>query len=145
MQNDYTLLYSHARQKGKGKATGVCTRERKRKYRKGEEDAQRKPERESKEKEKRTEEKGIERLKRKKAGRRGNRSKGGKYEKKGRDRSLLKFYTLGKRKNYAIRNNWINILRGTFQSTPTYVSARLSMKIKNYNLLSSVTVSGVID
>ena len=33
----------------------------------------------------------------------------------------------------------------TFQSTPTYVSARLSMKIKNYNLLSSVTVSGVID
>jgi len=40
-------------------------------------------------------------------------SKGGKYEKKGRDRSLLKFYTLGKRKNYAIRNNWINILRGT--------------------------------
>ena len=82
----------------------------KRKYRKGEEDAQRKPERESKEKEKRTEEKGIERLKRKKAGRRGNRSKGGKYEKKGRDRSLLKFYTLGKRKNYAIRNNWINIL-----------------------------------
>ena len=44
------------------------------------------------------EEKGIERLKRKKAGRRGNRSKGGKYEKKGRDRSLLKFYTLGKRK-----------------------------------------------
>ena len=69
-----------------------------RKYRKGEEDAQRKTERESKEKEKRTEEKGIERLKRKKAGRRGNRSKGGKYEKKGRDRSLLKFYTLGKRK-----------------------------------------------
>ena len=61
-------------------------------------DAQRKPERESKEKKKRTEEKGIERLKRKKAGRRGNRSKGGKYEKKGRDRSLLKFYTLGKRK-----------------------------------------------
>ena len=56
----------------------------------------------------------IERLNRKKAGRRGNRSKGGKYEKKGRDRSLLKFYTLGKRKNYAIRNNWINILRGTF-------------------------------
>ena len=51
-----------------------------------------------KKKEKRTEEKGIERLKRKKAGRRGNRSKGGKYEKKGRDRSLLKFYTLGKRK-----------------------------------------------
>ena len=46
-----------------------------------------------KKKEKRTEEKGIERLKRKKAGRRGNRSKGGKYEKKGRDRSLLKFYT----------------------------------------------------
>ncbi|MBV4311661.1 hypothetical protein [Bacteroides thetaiotaomicron] len=44
------------------------------------------------------EEKGIERLKRKKAGRRGNRSKGGKYEKKGRDRSLLKFYTVGKRK-----------------------------------------------
>ena len=44
-----------------------------------------------KKKEKRTEEKGIERLKRKKAGRRGNRSKGGKYEKKGRDRSLLKF------------------------------------------------------
>ena len=86
----------------------------KRKYRKGEEDAQRKTERESKEKKKRTEEKGIERLKRKKAGRRGNRSKGGKYEKKGRDRSLLKFYTLGKRKNYAIRNNWINILRGTF-------------------------------
>ena len=73
-------------------------KERKRKYRKGEEDAQRKPERESKEKKKRTEEKGIERLKRKKAGRRGNRSKGGKYEKKGRDRSLLKFYTLGKRK-----------------------------------------------
>ena len=142
MQNDYTLLYSHARQKGED--TGVCTRERKRKYRKGEEDAQRKPERESKEKEKRTEEKGIERLKRKKAGRRGNRSKGGKYEKKGRDRSLLKFYTLGKRKNYAIRNNSINILRGTFQSTPTYVSDRLSMKIKNYNLLSSVTVSGVI-
>ena len=35
-------------------------------------------------------------------------------KKKGRDRSLLKFYTLGKRKNYAIRNNWINILRGTF-------------------------------
>ena len=67
-----------------------------------------------KKKEKRTEEKGIERLKRKKAGRRGNRSKGGKYEKKGRDRSLLKFYTIGKRKNYAIRNNWINILRGTF-------------------------------
>lgn len=67
-----------------------------------------------KKKEKRTEEKGIERLKRKKAGRRGNRSKGGKYEKKGRDRSLLKFYTVGKRKNYAIRNNWINILRGTF-------------------------------
>ena len=33
----------------------------------------------------------------------------------------------------------------TFQSTPTYVSARLSMKIKNYNLLSSVTLSGVID
>ena len=33
----------------------------------------------------------------------------------------------------------------TFQLTPTYVSARLSMKIKNYNLLSSVTVSGVID
>ena len=66
-----------------------------------------------KKKEKRTEEKGIERLKRKKAGRRGNRSKGGKYEKKGRDRSLLKFYTLGKRKNYAIRNNSINILRGT--------------------------------
>ena len=66
-----------------------------------------------KKKEKRTEEKGIERLKRKKAGRRGNRSKGGKYEKKGRDRSLLKFYTLGKRKNSAIRNNWINILRGT--------------------------------
>ena len=32
----------------------------------------------------------------------------------------------------------------TFQSTPTYVSARLSMKIKNYNLLSSVTVSDVI-
>ena len=32
----------------------------------------------------------------------------------------------------------------TFQSTPTYVSARLSMKIKNYNLLSSVTLSGVI-
>ena len=64
-------------------------------------------------KEKRTEEKGIERLKRKKAGRRGNRSKGGKYEKKGRDRSLLKFYTIGKRKNYAIRNNSINILRGT--------------------------------
>ena len=30
----------------------------------------------------RTEEKGIERLKRKKAGRRGNRSKGGKYEKR---------------------------------------------------------------
>ena len=86
----------------------------KRKYRKGEEDAQRKPERESKEKKKRTEEKGIERLKRKKAGRRGNRSKGGKYEKKGRDRSLLKFYTIGKRKNSAIRNNWINILRGTF-------------------------------
>ena len=56
---------------------------------------------------------GIERLKRKKAGRRGNRSKGGKYEKKGRDRSLLKFYTRGKRKNYAIRNNSINILRGT--------------------------------
>ena len=55
----------------------------------------------------------IERLKRKKAGRRGNRSKGGKYEKKGRDRSLLKFYTVGKRKNYAIRNNSINILRGT--------------------------------
>ncbi|MCE8722036.1 hypothetical protein, partial [Bacteroides thetaiotaomicron] len=82
----------------KGEDTGVCTRERKRKYRKGEEDAQRKPERESKEKKKRTEEKGIERLKRKKAGRRGNRSKGGKYEKKGRDRSLLKFYTLGKRK-----------------------------------------------
>ena len=53
---------------------------------------------ESAEEEKRTEEKGIERLKRKKAGRRGNRSKGGKYEKKGRDRSLLKFYTLGKRK-----------------------------------------------
>ena len=93
---------------------GVCTRERKRKYRKGEEDAQRKTERESKEKEKRTEEKGIERLKRKKAGRRGNRSKGGKYEKKGRDRSLLKFYTIGKRKNSAIRNNSINILRGTF-------------------------------
>ena len=92
----YTLLYSHARWKGED--TGVCTRERKRKYRKGEEDAQRKPERESKEKKKRTEEKGIERLKRKKAGRRGNRSKGGKYEKKGRDRSLLKFYTLGKRK-----------------------------------------------
>ena len=44
------------------------------------------------------EEKGIERLKRKKEGRRGNRSKGGKYEKKGRDRSLLKFYTVGKRK-----------------------------------------------
>ena len=43
-----TLLYSHARWKGEG--TGVCTRERKRKYRKGEEDAQRKPERESKEK-----------------------------------------------------------------------------------------------
>ena len=54
-------------------SAGVCTRER-------------------------MEEKGIERLKRKKAGRRGNRSKGGKYEKKGRDRSLLKFYTLGKRK-----------------------------------------------
>ena len=35
-----------------------------------------------KKKEKRTEEKGIERLKRKKAGRRGNRSKGGKYEKR---------------------------------------------------------------
>ena len=34
-------------------------------------------------------------------------------KKKGRDRSLLKFYTVGKRKNYAIRNNWINILRGT--------------------------------
>ena len=33
----------------------------------------------------------------------------------------------------------------TFQSTPTYVSARPSMKIKNYNLLSSVTLSGVID
>ena len=33
----------------------------------------------------------------------------------------------------------------TFQLTPTYVSARLSMKIKNYNLLSSVTLSGVID
>ena len=32
----------------------------------------------------------------------------------------------------------------TFQSTPTYVSARLSMKIKNYNLLSSVTLSGII-
>ena len=32
----------------------------------------------------------------------------------------------------------------TFQSTPTYVSARLSMKIKNYNLLSSVTLSDVI-
>ena len=32
----------------------------------------------------------------------------------------------------------------TFQLTPTYVSARLSMKIKNYNLLSSVTVSDVI-
>ena len=32
----------------------------------------------------------------------------------------------------------------TFQLTPTYVSARLSMKIKNYNLLSSVTLSGVI-
>ena len=32
----------------------------------------------------------------------------------------------------------------TFQSTPTYVSARLSMKIKNYNLLSSVTLLGVI-
>ena len=95
-------------------SAGVCTRERKRKYRKGEEDAQRKPERESKEKKKRTEEKGIERLKRKKAGRRGNRSKGGKYEKKGRDRSLLKFYTIGKRKNSAIRNNSINILRGTF-------------------------------
>ena len=76
----------------------MCTRERKRKYRKGEEDAQRKTERESKEKEKRTKEKGIERLKRKKAGRRGNRSKGGKYEKKGRDRSLLKVYTVGKRK-----------------------------------------------
>ena len=33
----------------------------------------------------------------------------------------------------------------TKKSTPTYVSARLSMKIKNYNLLSSVTLSGVID
>ena len=32
----------------------------------------------------------------------------------------------------------------TFQLTPTYVSARLSMKIKNYNLLSSVTLSDVI-
>ncbi|MFT0492245.1 hypothetical protein ACMSDR_24615, partial [Bacteroides thetaiotaomicron] len=41
-----------------------------------------------KKKEKRTEEKGIERLKRKKAGRRGNRSKGGKYEKKGRRRGV---------------------------------------------------------
>ena len=42
---------------------------------------------------KKMEEKGLERLNRKQAGRRGNRSKGGKYEKKGRDRSLLKFYT----------------------------------------------------
>ena len=32
----------------------------------------------------------------------------------------------------------------TKKSTPTYVSARLSMKIKNYNLLSSVTLSDVI-
>lgn len=32
----------------------------------------------------------------------------------------------------------------TKKSTPTYVSARLSMKIKNYNLLSSVTLLGVI-
>ena len=32
----------------------------------------------------------------------------------------------------------------TFQSTPTYVSARLSIKIKNYKLLSSVTLLGII-
>ena len=57
---------------------GGCTREMKRKYRKGEEDVQRKPDRESKEKEKdgekRMEEKGLERLKRNQPGRRGNRS-----------------------------------------------------------------------
>ena len=53
---------------------GGCTREMKRKYRKGEEDVQRKPDRESKEKEKRMEEKRLERLKRNQPGRRGNRS-----------------------------------------------------------------------
>ena len=56
-----THYYIHTRVRQA--SAGVCTRERKRKYRKGEEDAQRKTERESKEKEKRTEEKGIERLK----------------------------------------------------------------------------------
>ena len=36
------------------------------------------------------------------------------------------------------------LLALTKKSTPTYVSARLSMKIKNYNLLSSVTLLGII-
>ena len=107
-----THYYIHARVRQA--SAGVYIREMKRKY--GEYRGRTKETQAGnpKKKEKRTEEKGIERLKRKKAGRRGNRSKGGKYEKKGRDRSLLKFYTLGKRKNYAIRNNSINILRGTF-------------------------------
>ena len=68
----YTHYYIHTRVR---KASpGGCTREMKRKYRKGEEDVQRKPDRESKEKKKRMEEKRLERLKRNQPGRRGNRS-----------------------------------------------------------------------
>ena len=59
IEERHAHYYIHTRVRRAG--AGGCTREMKRKYRKGEEDAQRKPGRESKEKGKKMEEKGEKR------------------------------------------------------------------------------------